>query len=185
MIAEALGALWTREPGGTELGEAIRELCLGHRFDPSPRAEILLMAADRAEHVDKLICPTLEAGQHVVCDRYVNSTIAYQGAGRGMDIDMIVDVCNTATGGLVPDLVVVIAVSQEVAVARLAKRGDADRMESAGDGFHQRVRESYLHQNGLYGEVAVIDGDGTVDEVAERVRSAIRQRFAYQTTILT
>jgi dTMP kinase len=172
-----LNALWTREPGGTDLGVAIRELCLGDRFDPSPETEVFLMAADRTEHVQRLMLPAILAGRNVVGDRYTQSTIAYQGAGHGLDADFINEVTARATCGLIPDLVLVIHVTADVANARQIDRGTPDRMERAGNDFQARVRQSYLDQAETTPNMVVIDGSGTQDEVAVLVHAAISERF--------
>jgi dTMP kinase len=133
--------LVTRQPGGTELGARIRELVL-HGDHVSPRAEALLFAADKAHHVDELIRPALAAGRVVITDRYTDSSIAYQGAGRDLGADEIRDLQHWAVAGLLPDLTIVLDVSPEVGRAR---RGDVhDRLESEADAFHAAVREGFL-----------------------------------------
>lgn len=142
-LAEAgVPALTTREPGGTSLGVALREVLLHSDERISPRAEALLFAADRAQHVAVLLEPALAAGQWVVTDRYVDSSIAYQGAGRQLERAEIAQVSAWATGGLTPDLTVVLDVPVEVGAAR--REGPADRMESAPDSFHAQVRQGFL-----------------------------------------
>ena len=141
-LAARLGAVLTREPGGTAVGIAIRSLLL----DPATaglddRAEALLMAADRAQHVAEVVRPALAAGRHVVSDRYVGSSLAYQGFGRGLPLDEVRRLSAWATGGLWPDVVVLLDVPRHAATVRLDAR--ADRMEAAGDGFHQRVADGY------------------------------------------
>ena len=133
--------LVTRQPGGTALGARIRELVL-HGDHVSPRAEALLFAADKAHHVDELIRPALAAGRVVITDRYTDSSIAYQGAGRSLGADEIRELQHWAVGGLLPDLTVVLDVSPEVGRAR---RGDVnDRLESEADAFHAAVRQGFL-----------------------------------------
>jgi len=131
----------TRQPGGTPLGEQIRELVL-HGDHVSPRAEALLFAADKAHHVDQLIKPALAEGKVVITDRYVDSSITYQGAGRALGRDEIMALQHWAVGGLLPDLTIVLDVTPEVGRER---RGDApDRLESEADAFHAAVRRGYL-----------------------------------------
>jgi dTMP kinase len=173
LLAERLGAVWTREPGGTELGRAIRELCLGERFDPSARCELLLMGADRAAHVDEVIAPALARGETVVCDRFSASTRAYQGAGRGLDDALIDRVIMAAEGGVRPDAVVVVSVDAATRATRLAERGGEDRMERAGSEFHERVEASFLAQANADATFVVVNGEGTVDEVHQRVLGAL------------
>ena len=132
----------TYEPGDTHLGATIRSLVLDHASgDVSPRAEALLYAADKAQHVYEVVRPALEAGKVVVCDRYVDSMIAYQAAGRSLDPAEVRGLADWATGGLTPDLTVVLDVPVERAVG---EKADLDRMESAGAEFHARVRAFFL-----------------------------------------
>lgn len=131
----------TRQPGGTPLGEQIRELVL-HGDHVSPRAEALLFAADKAHHVDQVVKPALAAGKVVITDRYVDSSITYQGAGRALGRDEIMALQHWAVGGLLPDLTIVLDVSPELGRER---RGHApDRLESEADAFHAAVRRGYL-----------------------------------------
>src|SRR5437588_8461885 len=170
-LAAELGAVLTREPGGTEIGKRIREIVLdpGSAAMAAP-AEALLMAADRAQHVAEVIEPALAAGKDVVTDRYVPSSLAYQGYGRGLDVDQL-RALSAAAGAPEPDLVVFLDVPASVAAARLRGR---DRMEAAGEDFHARVADGYrlLAAADPEGWV-VVDGDGSVDEVAQRVREAV------------
>lgn len=141
LTARGGDVLVTRQPGGTELGARIRELVL-HGDHVSPRAEALLFAADKAHHVDELIRPALAAGRVVITDRYTDSSIAYQGAGRDLGAEEIRELQHWAVGGLFPDLTVVLDVSPEVGRAR---RGDVhDRLESEADAFHAAVRQGFL-----------------------------------------
>lgn len=178
-LAERLGALWTREPGGTDLGLAIRELCLGSDHDPAPVAELLLMAADRAHHVTTLINPTLAIGKSVVDDRYTYATIAYQGAGRGVDKDLLAQVTEIATCGREPDVVLVINVSAEVAKSRLNAFGSTDRMEQVDAAFTERVRQSYLDQAAKDPRARVIDGSGSEEEVLESALRVLSEMFPW------
>jgi dTMP kinase len=132
----------TYEPGDTPLGATIRRLLLDHSSgDVSPRAEAMLYAADKAQHVSEVVRPALDAGKVVVCDRYVDSMIAYQAAGRSLDPGEIRGLADWATGGLTPDLTVVLDVPVERA---LGEKTDLDRIESAGAEFHARVRTHFL-----------------------------------------
>jgi dTMP kinase len=172
-LADHLGARCTREPGSTELGERVREILL-HADDVhlDPRAEALLFAAARAQHVAEVIGPALAAGETVVADRYIASSLAYQGFGRGLEVDQVRRVNEWATGGLWPDLIVLLDVAPGVAATRFA--GVPDKLESLGDDFHVRVAEGYRHLVAADPERwIVVDGSGSVDEVAERVRRAV------------
>lgn len=178
LLAESLGAVLTFEPGGTDIGRAVRSLVL----DPASssmtdRAEALLMAADRAQHVATVIEPALEAGRHVVTDRYVGSTLAYQGYGRGLDLDALRSLCAWATGGRDADVNVLLDVPYETSAARLAA-ARPDRMEAESRAFHERVADGF---RSLAREDAarwvVVDGVGPVEEVAQRVLAALDGRL--------
>jgi dTMP kinase len=171
VLAERLRAVHTREPGGTEIGLRLRDVVLGDAASLSDRAEALLMAADRAQHVAEVIRPALERGHDIVCDRFSGSTLAYQGYGRGLDVGELAWLSSWASEGLEPDLVLLLDVDQEVAAARRCR--PRDRMEAAGDSFHQRVVAGYLALAAVEPHRwVVVDGSGTVDEVAARVWSA-------------
>ncbi|MFC0526728.1 dTMP kinase [Phytohabitans kaempferiae] len=149
-LAEALRAegrevVVTREPGATEVGQRIRSLVLGkQQTGLSPRAEALLYAADRADHVATVVRPALSRGAVVISDRYVDSSLAYQGAGRTLPVDEVSWLSTWATGGLKPDLVVLLDVPPDVGLGRAARRGAADRLESESVAFHERVRYAFL-----------------------------------------
>ena len=171
-LAERLGARLTREPGGTPLGERIRGVVL----DPAngsvdPRAEALLMAAARAQHVADVIEPALARGETVVTDRYIGSSLAYQGHGHGLSVEELVQLSHWATDGRPADLVVLLVVPPEVAADRL--RRPTDRMERLGKKFHRRVNDGFLKLAADSPDHwLVIDGVGSVDEVAARVDAA-------------
>ncbi|MBV8489233.1 MAG: dTMP kinase [Candidatus Eremiobacteraeota bacterium] len=149
-LAERLRAsgrepLVTREPGGTALGDAIRAIFLDRSLDISALSEAMLVNAARAQHVERTIRPALAQGRIVLCDRFVDSTLAYQGYGRGLDLAMLRGLCDAATAGLVPDVTFVLDVPLAVSRARTAaRRPELDRLEAEDDAFHQRVREGFL-----------------------------------------
>lgn len=179
-LARAVGdsALLTQEPGGTELGRAIRGLLLEvTRGSMSPQAEVLLFFADRAQHVAEVVRPALAAGRVVISDRYTDSSMAYQGYGRGIDLDLIRTVARAATGGLVPDLTVFIDVPVEVGLERVGKRGRHDRLEAEVREFHERVRDGYRR---LAAEEparwVTIDGLAEESEVEKKVNAAVAAR---------
>lgn len=163
----------TRQPGGTALGSAIRDLVL-HGGHVSPRAEALLYAADKAHHVDELIRPALLRGADVLTDRYTDSSVAYQGAGRELGPQEIHDLLDWAVAGLFPDLTIVVDVPAAVGRAR---RGDThDRIESEGDDFHERVRRHFLDLAATApGRYLVVDGTSAPEvmhgQVLERLRA--------------
>jgi len=179
-LAEHLGAVLTREPGGTAVGERIRELVLGRRAEGiDARAELLLMAAARAQHVAEVIEPALARGHDVVTDRFAGSTLAYQGYGRGLDLDEVRRVCDLASGGLWPDLVVLLDVPADEARARRGQEGGRrDRMEDEDDGFHDRVAKGFAElARAEPDRWVIVDGLGSVDAVAARVLHAYEERL--------
>lgn len=176
-LATRLDALATREPGGTTLGAAIRRLVLDPDGDVSPRAEALLMAADRAQHHAEVIAPTLAAGRHVVSDRSLYSSIAYQGVARGLGVDAIASISTWALDDHLPDLVVLLDVPVTVARDRLASAAP-DRLEAEDDGFHERVRQGFLDQARRDPDRwAVIDATASPDDVHRAVWDAWSTRF--------
>lgn len=165
----------TREPGGTPVGVEIREIVLHHRGDIAPRAEALLYAADRAHHVATVVRPAIARGEIVVQDRYLDSSVAYQGAGRVLDASEVRALSKWATEGLMPDLTVLLDLPWEVARRRLdGARTRYDRLEAEAGEFHARVREAYL---GLAeaepGRFAVVDATLPVDEMAAQIRHRV------------
>jgi dTMP kinase len=171
LLARRLGALLTHEPGATEVGKALRALVLDSSLDIDPRAEALVMLADRAQHVAEIIRPALAAGRDVVSDRFVGSTLAYQGFARGLPVAELAELSRWASGGLEPDLVILLDVPAEVAVSRLGR--DLDRMERAGTDFHLRVVEGYRSLAAADSRWRLVDGSGTVEEVETRVLAAL------------
>jgi len=169
LLAEHLGAIYTREPGGTELGEKLRDMVL----DPggegiSDRAEALMIAAARAQHVEEVVRPALEQEKNVVSDRFLESSVAYQGYGRALGPEEILDISIFATQGLRADLIVLIDVDAPLAANRRGK--NLDRIEKAGDDFHSRVMSAYrVMATDDPERWIVINGSGTVDEVSRQV----------------
>lgn len=169
----------TREPGATPVGEQIRRLLLDPDTELTDEAEALLYAADRAEHVARVVRPALERGAVVLTDRYVDSSVAYQGHGRGLDPAMVLRVSRWATAGLRPDLTVLLDLPVDEGMARARARGRAlggpvDRLESEAREFHERIRQGFLH---LVAEepsrYALLDATRSADEVAESVLRAV------------
>jgi dTMP kinase len=162
----------TREPGGTALGRELRRLVLAPDAEVTPRAEALLYGADRAQHVDTVIRPALAAGAVVLTDRYVDSTLAYQGAGRGLPDASVVT--QWATGGLTPDLTVLLDLDPRVGLARAGARSAPDRLEAASLEFHDAVRAGFRAlAAGAPERYLVLDATRPPDELAARIEAAL------------
>jgi dTMP kinase len=175
MLAAHLGAQLTREPGGTLLGRSLRSLLLAPDMAIDNRAEALLLAADRAQHVAEVVAPLLQQGRSVVSDRSAFSFLAYQGYGRGLALDDLRQLTDWASYGQWPDRVFLLDVDPTTADARLAQRGGGgkDRLESETVTFHERVREGFRALAAADpSRWRVIDGRGTVEDVGRAVRSA-------------
>ena len=168
----------TREPGATPAGRRIREVLL-HGDDLAPRAEALLYAADRAHHVDRVVLPALRRGQVVVTDRYIDSSLAYQGAGRALDVDEVAGISHWATGDLLPDVTVLLDLDPARARARTARMvTDPDRREREPEAFHAAVRQRFLDlARADARRYVVVDADAPVEEVARRVREQLEPRL--------
>ncbi len=170
----------TREPGGTPLGEKLREAFLETSETVSPMAELLAFAADRAQHVEFLIRPSLEQGAVVISDRFADATYAYQGAGRGFPEEKILQVIDLATGGLKPDMTIFLDIPVETATARMASRDESftvkNRMDEESPGFYTRVRKAYLGvAEREPRRFIVIDATGPVNEIHEKVVKTVSE----------
>ena len=178
LLAEDLGAVLTREQGGTPIGGLIRAILLNPEHTAlDHRAEALLNAADRSQHVAEVILPSVTAGRHVVSDRSVYSTLAYQGYGRQMPLEEIRSLNDWAIRGVWPDLAILIEVDSSVLDTRMQAR-TKDRMERESSEFHDRVRAGFRSLAAAEPErFAVIDGNATPDEVRRRIRAAVRDRL--------
>lgn len=164
----------TREPGGTRLGEQLRSILLARETGAiAPISELLMMFAARAQHVSEFIRPSLEKGTWVVCDRFTDSTYAYQGGGRGISIDLIQRVEDIALQGFVPDLTLVLDLSVAEGQKRVGVRGDRDRFESEQRDFFERVRQTFLDRAEIGDHYRVIDAAGSEPVVARRVGEAL------------
>ena len=161
----------TREPGGTSLGESLRELLLSHSDENmSADAELLMMFASRAEHLSKVILPALDNDQTVLCDRFTEATYAYQGGGRQLDCKKINQLENWVQGDLRPDLTVILDAPVEVGRARAGKRSEPDRIEKEQDDFFQRVRESYIELSERNAHrICLIDASVTLEAVQKQI----------------
>jgi dTMP kinase len=179
LVAELLRAdgrdvLETREPGGTELGERIRELVL-HAGDVAPWAEAALFAASRAEHVASVIRPALERGSDVLCDRYVDSSLAYQGIARGLGLERVLSLNLTAVEGLMPDRTFLLLLDAETAAGRM--NADRDRIERESPAFQRRVDDAYRELAERYPErIVALDGSLAPEQLAETIHADLRDR---------
>ena len=175
LVARGRRVVRTREPGGTEVGAIIRDIVLHHRGDVSPRAEALLYAADRAHHVATVVRPALDRGDVVVQDRYLDSSVAYQGAGRVLGADEVRDLSLWATQGLLPDLTVLLDLDPAAARARRdADDKPFDRLEAERDDFHARVRAEFLRLAAAEpGRFLVLDATAPADDIAAAVRTRV------------
>jgi dTMP kinase len=173
LAREGREVVLTREPGGTELGEEVRALVL-RGPTMGPWAEAALFAASRAEHVEEVIRPALERGALVICDRYVDSSLAYQGIARGLGVDAVLELNLAVTAGLLPDLTFVLLVDPEVAVGR---HSDPDRLESEGSELQAKVDAAYRELAERFPErIVTVDGARGPDEIAKEVHERLRDR---------
>lgn len=178
LLAEALGpeTVAIREPGGTEAAERIRDLLADPALALEPLAELMLFCAARADLTERVIRPALEQGRDVVTDRFSDSTVAYQGAARGLGVGEVISLCDTATDGLWPDLTLLLRVDPEVGLGRA---DGEDRFEAEGLELQQAVATAYEEIAQIASDrVVVIDATGTVETVHERVMDAVRSRAA-------
>jgi dTMP kinase len=177
--ALGLAHVSTREPGGTPVGEAIREVVLGRKdLDISAESELLLILAARAAFIRDVVRPALEAGKIVLADRFSLSTLAYQGYGRGLDLDRVREGIMISTGGLEPDLCLVLDLPIDEGQERQRKDGaEADRIEREGEGFRAAVRDGYLTLAESEPGIEVLSARGSPEEVHVRIRNRLMARF--------
>jgi dTMP kinase len=174
LVAKGHEVIRTLEPGGTELGQEIRHLLLHRKGDVAPRSEALLYAADRAHHVTTKIRPALEAGKVVLSDRYFDSSVAYQGAARELNVDEVRDISIWAVGGLIPDLTILLDLPADVAMARRSKTGvEPDRLEAERVEFFERARDEYLRR-ATEPRFLVVDASASVDEIHQKVLERVK-----------
>jgi dTMP kinase len=180
--ANGCDALLTREPGGTQLGLRLRAALLDAAEEVDPLTELLVFAADRAQHVRRLVRPALDAGRLVISDRYADATVAYQGAGRGFSTELISQIVQLATEGLKPDLTLLFDLTIEESTGRTARRSTGksttritrDRLDIEHDDFHARVRDAYLQIALAEPErVKLIDTSGPVEQTQTRLKEII------------
>jgi dTMP kinase len=173
----------TVEPGGTGIGQQIRRILLNpENYDLRPRTELLLYFASRAQNVDQVIRPALDAGRIVLCDRFTDSTLVYQGCGRGLDSGIVLELDRIACRGLKPDITLLIDIDMETSLVRARRRNERlakseSRIDDESAAFHERVRNGYLALAQAEPErFIVIDGRAAIGEVAARIKEALRDR---------
>lgn len=168
--------LLTREPGGTIIGEKIRDLLLDKNHkEMSFTAEALLYAASRAQHVTQVIAPALEEGKAVICDRFVDSSIVYQGKGRGLGIKAVEEINRFATSNLEPDLTILLDINPEEGLNRVRSQKQADRIEEEKLDFHKRVYEGYIELLNIYPErIKMINGNKPIEEVSKEIENQLK-----------
>ncbi len=174
LLSQGCDVVLTREPGGTPTAEKIRQIVLEPGLDVRPMAELLLYEASRAQHTQEKIIPALQEGKVVICERYTMSTCAYQGYARGLDLDLIETVNNIATTGLKPDLTLVFLMSDKY----FSSRGEylfSDRLEREDREFRENMRLGYKNMVGRTENAHLIDADGDVDAVRERVIELVKE----------
>jgi dTMP kinase len=178
-LSEKTPVVVTREPGGTSLGLGLRQLLLEEHSSPlQDRTELLLYAADRAQHVEEVLKPQRALGAIILCDRYTDSTVAYQGYGRGLDLKLIQQLNQIATDGLESDLTLWLDIDAETGLKRARERGTADRIEQADLGFHQRVQQGFAELAASYPQRIVrIDASKSEEEVHLAIQDVLRQRL--------
>ena len=174
----------TREPGGTNLGEALREILLNHSDENmSADAELLMMFAARAEHLQKVIKPALESNQTVLCDRFTEATYAYQGGGRLLDVDKISELENWVQGELRPDLTIILDASVKIGRARAGRRSEPDRIEKEHDDFFQRVRSAYIELANRYPHrICLVDASVGIEAVQASIRKKLEEYDILEST---
>ena len=172
LMEKGFDVVVTREPGALDIGQKIRNILLHNEGFVSDRCEMFLFLADRSQHIDALIKPAIEQGKIVLCDRHTDSTIAYQGYGRGQDIELLKKLNEIAVNGLKPDLTLLFDVSTQTAQNRVGN--EKDRMEAAGMEFHSKVRKGYLElQKENPERIKIIDANASIDEVFDNTKNIV------------
>jgi len=176
LLSARTDVLVTREPGGSDFGDALRKIFLDPAFRIDPIAEAFLINAGRAQHVAERIGPALKAGTVVLCDRFFDATVAYQGYGRGLDIEMLLRLSLAATNSIAPDLTFLLDISPELSQARVLARGVVDRLEGEDVAFHARVRAGYLELAERFERFVVLDGAQPPQSIAREAYETILRR---------
>ena len=173
----------TREPGGCEIAESIREMILSTESKLGDRGELMLYLAARAEHVDQIIEPALRSDKWVISDRFSDATFAYQGYGRGLDSSMITTLNNVATNGLIPDITILLDIDVDEAYGRRDLRGKPDRLEQSGRDFFERTREGYLAlAKAEPTRFIVVDASQSISNVTQTIFSALKEKLQNELT---
>ncbi|MBU0683925.1 MAG: dTMP kinase [Candidatus Omnitrophota bacterium] len=175
LTLDGYDVIYTREPGGTLLGQKIRDVLLKNEdIKPGKQAELLLFEADRAQHVEEIIKPALDKGKTVICDRFNTATFAYQGYGAGMDINMIRSIDDFVTNGIFPDITLILDIEVNMGLSRAGKRCSADKMEKRPYEFHERVRQGYLDIAKKFPKkVKVIQVKNDIDETYKFIKNEV------------
>jgi dTMP kinase len=174
---QGLELVQTREPGGTPAADAIRKVILDPELTINPLTEFLLYSASRAQHVEEIIQPALEQNKVVVCDRFFGASVAYQGYGRGLELEFIYNLTKKVTGGLKPDLVLLLDIDPKIGLERIAQRGQKDRLELADISFHQKVREGFLAQAKETKSWVIINAQQEEAKVKEEIWQAVQAQL--------
>lgn len=183
LLSKRIKVLTTREPGGTSLGEKIRSMVLNQGEEMAMDAELLLMFAARAEHLEKVIIPAIALGYWVICDRFTDSTYAYQGGGRHISVSRIKQLEKWVQGSFAPNLTLLLDIPAKECLSRVKKRGDSDRFEKEPLGFYERVRETYLERAKQDSQrVRVIDATRPVQRVREQINNELFQLHERQSS---
>lgn len=173
--SKGIKLILTREPGGTDLGARIRELLLGNDIDSMHSdTELLLMFADRNEHIQTKVIPALESGHWVLSDRFTDASYAYQGGGRGLDVKRIAELEKWVLQGFVPDLTFLLDVDIELGMRRIKSRGMKDRIEQETMDFFARVRDSYIQRSQMFPErIKLIDATKSIENTSQQIKSIL------------
>ncbi len=179
LVSIGADVMVTREPGGTIFGDAVRSIFIDPSARIDPLAEAFLMNASRAQLVIEKIAPALKNGDIILCDRFFDATVAYQGYGRGLDIEMLIRLSLVATQSIAPDLTFLIDVDAALSRQRVAARGGADRLEREGEAFHDRVRQGYLELARRFSRIVTLDGSQAPEQIlAQALEIVVRRRFS-------
>jgi dTMP kinase len=177
LCEQGLDIVQTREPGGTPAADAIRKVLLDPELTISSLTEFLLYSASRAQHVEEVIKPALEQNKVVVCDRFFGASVAYQGYGRGLELEFIYDLTTRVTQGITPDLVLLLDIDPQVGLERIAQRGQKDRLELADLSFHQKVREGFLAQAKENSNWVIINAQQNEAKVKADIWQAVQEHL--------